>query len=178
VKSGKALYAGISSYSGEQTAKAVAVCTNNRLTKPVIHQPSYHMLGRWIENDLLPVTGSLGIGVIAFCPLAQGQLTDKYLKGIPRHSRVTSTGGFLRKEHLKDQTLEKVRKLNDIALKRGQTLAQMALVWTLRPMPEGEVTSALIGASRPEQIVENVKALQNPAFTDDELKGIDEVLNS
>ena len=178
IRAGKALYGGISSYSGELTAKAMAVCEANGFFKPVIHQPSYHMLGRWIENDLLPVTGSHGTGVIAFCPLAQGQLTSKYLKGIPKNSRVTSTGGFLRKEHLKEETLAKVRKLDEIARRRGQTLAQMALVWTMRPMPEGEVTSALIGASTPEQIVENVKSLEKASFRDDELKEIEEALGS
>lgn len=178
IRAGKALYGGISSYSGEETAKAIAVCAANGFFTPVIHQPSYSMLGRWIENDLLPVTGSHGMGVIAFCPLAQGQLTDKYLKGIPKHSRVTSTGGFLRKEHLKEETLAKVRKLDEIARRRGQTLAQMALAWTLRPMPEGEVTSALIGASTPEQVVENVQALSNASFQDEELREIEEVLGA
>jgi L-glyceraldehyde 3-phosphate reductase len=166
VKAGKALYAGISSYNGKQTAK------------PAINQPSYSILNRWIEKDLLPITGRCGMGVIAFCPLAQGQLTAKYLKGVPKDSRVTSTGGFLRKEHLRKETLERVRRLNDLALRRGQSLAQMALAWTLRSMAGGQVTSALIGASRPEQIIENVRSLASPAFSVTEIRRIDGILKS
>ena len=173
VRSGKAIYAGISSYGGAMTADVIGICQREGLAKPIIHQPSYHMLNRWIEPDLLPVTERFGLGVIAFCPLAQGLLTGKYLKGIPEDSRATSTGGFLRAKDVTEDKLVKIRKLNDMAQKRGQTLAQMALVWTLR-LPS--VTTALIGASRPEQIRENVAALNNATFTEDELKHIDAIL--
>lgn len=173
VKSGKAIYAGISSYRGAQTADALLTAQRANLTKPVIHQPSYHMLDRWVEPDLLPITERLGLGVIAFCPLAQGQLTDKYLKGIPANSRAGVPTGFLRPDALTPEKIAKISKLNDHAKQRGQTLAQMALAWVLR-LPA--VTSALIGASRPEQIKENIAALKNPNFTLEELKTIDQIL--
>ena len=173
VRSGKAIYAGISSYGGAMTADVIRVCEREGFAKPIIHQPSYSMLNRWIEPDLLPVTARFGMGVIAFCPLAQGLLTGKYLKGIPQDSRASSTGGFLRAKDVTEEKLAKIRKLNDLAQKRGQSLAQMALVWTLR-LPA--VTTALIGASRPEQIRENVAALNNATFTEDELKQIEAIL--
>ena len=173
VRSGKAIYAGISNYSGAMTADAIRVCEQERLAKPIIHQPSYSMLNRWVEPDLLPITERFGMGVIAFCPLAQGQLTSKYLSGIPEDSRAKSTGGFLRPEQIKDATMAKVRKLNELAQKRGQSLAQMALAWVLRGPA---VTSALIGASRPEQITENVGVLNAAAFTGDELALIEGIL--
>lgn len=173
VRSGKAIYAGISSYGGAMTADAIRVCEREGFAKPIIHQPSYNMLGRWIEPDLLPVTARFGMGVIAFCPLAQGLLTGKYLKGIPEDSRATSTGGFLRAKDVTEDKLAKIRKLNELAQTRGQTLAQMALVWTLR-LPA--VTTALIGASRPEQIRENVAALNKATFSEDELKQIEAIL--
>ncbi len=146
------------------------MCERRGFFKPVIHQPYYNMFGRWIESDLLPVTTKHGVGTIAFCPLAQGQLTAKYLKGIPKDSRAMSTGGFLKPKDIKEDVLKKVRALDTLARARGQTLAQMVLAWTVRP---GGVTSALIGASRPEQIVENVKALEQPGFTAEELSRID-----
>ena len=173
VRSGKAIYAGISSYGGAMTADVIRVCEREGFAKPIIHQPSYSMLNRWIEPDLLPVTARFGMGIIAFCPLAQGLLTSKYLKGIPEDSRATSTGGALRAKDVTEDKLAKIRKLNDLAQKRGQSLAQMALVWTLR-LPA--VTTALIGASRPEQIRENVAALNNATFTEDELKQIEAIL--
>lgn len=173
VKSGKAIYAGISSYRGAQTADALLTAQRANLTKPVIHQPSYHMLDRWVEPDLLPITERLGLGVICFCPLAQGQLTDKYLKGIPANSRAGVPTGFLRPDAITPEKIAKISKLNDHAKQRGQTLAQMALAWVLR-LPA--VTSALIGASRPEQIKENIAALKNPNFTPEELKIIDQIL--
>lgn len=175
VKSGKAIYAGISNYRGGLTAEAVGVCKENGFPKPVIHQPNYNMFDRWIENDLLPVTERNGIGTIVFSPMAQGLLSDKYLNGIPEQSRATATGGFLRPSHITDAKLAKVRKLNEIAKQRGQTLAQLALVWVLR---KPTVTSALIGASRPEQIKENVAALNNASFSEDELKQIEAILAS
>jgi L-glyceraldehyde 3-phosphate reductase len=175
VRSGKAIYAGISSYGGAMTADVIRVCEREGLTKPIIHQPSYNMLNRWIEPDLLSVTARFGMGVIAFCPLAQGLLTGKYLKGIPEDSRATSTGGFLHAKDITEDKMAKVRQLNELAQKRGQSLAQMALVWTLR-LPA--VTTALIGASRPEQIRENVAALNNATFTEDELKQIEAILKA
>jgi len=173
VKQGKAMYGGISSYSGALTAHAADVVKSHGFAPLIIHQPHYNMFGRNIETDLLPVTATLGMGVIAFCPLAQGMLTSRYLHGIPADSRAGSKTGFLRPERVTDEQVNKARKLNEIAQQRGQTLAQMALAWTLR-LPA--VTSALIGASRPEQIRENVGALKNLNFTGEELKQIDAIL--
>jgi L-glyceraldehyde 3-phosphate reductase len=170
VKSGKALYAGISSYRGAMTAEAIGVCRENGLAKPIIHQPSYSMFERWIEGDLLPVADRLGLGLIYFCPLAQGLLTDKYIKGIPEDSRAKSKGGFLKAEQVTEERVNKIRKLNDIAQRRGQSLAQMALAWVLRHQG---VTSALIGASRPQQIKDNVAATMAAPLSADELKDID-----
>ncbi len=173
IRQGKALYGAVSNYNGAQTRAAVAACRANGFYAPVLHQPYYNMLGRWIEADLLPVTSELGLGTIAFCPLAQGQLTAKYLKGIPKDSRAASKAGFLKEKDIKEETLAKVRALDKLARGRGQTLAQMVLAWTVRP---GGVTSALIGASRPAQIVENVAALRQAAFTPGELGAIDGIL--
>jgi L-glyceraldehyde 3-phosphate reductase len=173
VRSGKAIYAGISNYRGGMTAEAVGVTEAKGFPRPVIHQPSYSMFNRWVENDLLPVSERLGVGVICFSPLAQGLLSDKYLKGIPEQSRAGAPSGFLRPSHITDEKLERVRKLNDHAKQRGQTLAQMALAWVLR---KPAVTSALIGASRPEQIKENVEAMNVADFSEDELKKIDAIL--
>ena len=173
VRSGKALYAGISSYSGAMTGDVVRICERDGLTRPVIHQPSYSMLNRWIESDLLPVTGDVGMGVIAFCPLSQGLLTNKYLGGIPDDSRAKQPSGALSEERITPELVEKLRRLNALAGERGQTLAQMALSWTLR---DGRVTSALIGASRPEQIVENCRAAEKVAFSDDEITRIEALL--
>lgn len=173
VKSGKALYTGISSYSGAQTAEVIRICEAEGFVKPIIHQPSYSALNRWVEPDLLPITRQFGLGVIAFCPLAQGLLTDKYLAGIPTDSRAGSGTGFLKADGVKPEAIAKVRKLQAIAQSRGQSTAQLALAWVLR---RGQITSALIGASRPEQITENVAALKNQTFTDDELRAIDAAL--
>ncbi len=137
----------------------------------LIHQPSYNLLNRWAEKDLLAATDELGAGVIAFTPLAQGLLTDKYLDGVPADARVHRPGGgSLKPEHLSEANVGRARALNVIAQRRGQTLAQLALAWTLR---DPRVSSALIGASRPEQIVDNVAALRGPAFTAQELAEID-----
>ena len=178
VRQGKALYAGISSYNGAQTADVVRTCEVNNFIKPIIHQPSYAMTNRWIEKDLLPITDRFGIGTIAFCPLAQGLLTSKYLKTIPQDSRAKQPSGFLKENHVTPELVKKLNKLNDLAVARGQSLAQMALAWTLRPQGAVGVTSALIGASRPQQIVENVKYRDNPNFSSDELKQIDTILSS
>ncbi len=178
VRSGKALYTGISSYSGELTAEAVEVCDEYDFMRPVIHQPNYSMLNRRIEDDLLPVTQERGIGTIAFCPLAQGQLTSKYLGGIPEDSRAKQESGFLKEDAITDEKVARLRKLNDIAQSRGQSLAQMTLAWTLRDQGEdrGRVTTALIGASRPEQVVENCKCLEAGPLTDEQLQQIEDVL--
>ncbi len=173
VRSGKALYVGISSYSGDETDRALAVCEREGFITPFIHQPYYNMLGRHIESDLLPVTNRRGMGTIAFCPLAQGLLTDKYLKGIPNDSRAASKSGFLGRDDIKEKKMRTIKALNDFARGRGQSLAQMALAWTVR---KGGVTSALIGASRPEQVIENAKALDHADFSADELGRIDRIL--
>ncbi len=172
VRQGKALYAGISSYKGADTRECHGLL-NERGTALTIHQPSYSMLNRWIEGDLLDATGELGIGVICFCPLAQGLLTTKYLDGIPSDSRAASPTGSLSANQITDEVLAKVRALNAIAQERGQTLAQMALAWILR---DERVTSALIGASRVSQIEENVAALENLDFTAEELDQIEVIL--
>ena len=173
VRQGKALYAGISSYSGEQTRRVKAICEANGFVTPVIHQPNYSMLNRGVEKDLLPATGDTGMGVIAFCPLAQGLLTNKYLNGIPEDSRAKQESGFLKEGAITPELVAKLKALNTIAGDRGQSLAQMALSWTLR---DERVTSALIGASRPDQITENVKAAEKTAFSEDELAAIEAAL--
>ena len=168
VRQGKALYAGISSYSARRTKEAAAIL--RRMGTPLlIHQPSYSMLNRWIEPDLLEVLGQEGIGSIVFSPLAQGLLTDRYLNGIPPGSRASQPGSFSR-EMLTSETLARVRALNEIAQGRGQTLAQMALAWTLR---DPRVTSTLVGASSVAQLEQNVGALDKLPFSADELKEID-----
>jgi L-glyceraldehyde 3-phosphate reductase len=168
VRAGKALYAGISSYSSEKTREAHAIL--RELGTPfVIHQPSYSMLNRWIEPDLLDTLGELGIGCIVFSPLAQGMLTDKYLDGIPEGSRA-SWPSSLSPNLLTDDALAKIRALNEIAAGRGQTLAQMAIAWVLR---DPRVTSALVGASSVAQLEDNVGAVQRLEFTDGELEEID-----
>src|SRR5215470_2750205 len=168
VRSGKALYAGISSYSAEQTREAHRILTSMG-TPLLIHQPSYSMLNRWIEDGLLDVLGELGIGCIVFSPLAQGMLSDRYLNGIPEGSRATQHGS-LSPDMLTEQTMAKIRALNEIAQRRGQTLAQMALAWTLR---DPRVTSTLPGASSVVQLEQNVAALHNLHFSADELAEID-----
>ena len=168
VRQGKALYVGISSYSAETTREAAAIL--RRLGTPlVIHQPSYSMLNRWIEPDLLDALGELGVGCIGFSPLAQGMLTDRYLDGIPEGSRA-SRPGSLSPELLTDETLAKIRALDEIAKGRGQTLAQMALAWTLR---DPRMTSTLAGASSVSQLEANVGALARLDFSADELAEID-----
>jgi L-glyceraldehyde 3-phosphate reductase len=168
VRQGKALYVGISSYSATKTSEAAAILHELR-TPFVLHQPSYSMLNRWIEDGLLDVLGELGVGCIVFSPLAQGMLTDKYLEGIPSGSRATRQT-TLSPALITDQTLEKIRALNEIAASRGQTLAQLALAWALR---DPRITSALIGASSVAQLEANVAALDNLDLTEDELAEID-----
>jgi L-glyceraldehyde 3-phosphate reductase len=168
VQSGRALYAGISSYSAERTAQASALLREMGVPL-LIHQPSYSLLNRWIEGGLLDVLAAEGAGCIAFSPLAQGMLTSRYLDGIPEGSRA-SRPGSLSPDLLTDSALEHVRKLNELAQARGQSLAQMAIAWTLR---DTRVTSALIGASSVKQLDENLDALAAPPFTDVELAAID-----
>lgn len=174
VKQGKALYAGISSYSANQTRDAVQTCSENNFVPLAIHQPNYSMLNRWIETKgLMDVCGETGLGIIAFCPLFQGVLTDKYLNGIPKNSRAADPRGFLSESQVQDEVVNMVRQLNEVAQQRGQSLAQMALAWVLR---DDRVTSALIGARTPEQIIDNVGAVGGPVFSDDELARIESIL--
>jgi len=173
VRQGKALYAGLSSYPHDLTRRAAALL--REMGAPcVIHQPSYSILNRWIENGLLEVLDEEGIGCIAFCPLGQGILTSKYLEGIPPESRAARPHVAYLRERITEDVLAKVRKLNTMAASRGQTLAQMALAWVLR---RPTITSALIGASRTAQVEENVGFLKNPAFSDEELREIDSIVS-
>ena len=172
VRSGKALYAGISQYNAEQTRQASKIL--KKLGTPcLIHQPSYSMFNRWIEKDLMDTLEEEGIGCIVFSPLAQGMLTDKYLNGIPDGSRASKPYGFLKKEAITNQKIEIIRKLNDMAKQRGQTLAQMAIAWTLRLKG---MTSSLIGASKVSQIEDVLGCLNNLSFSGEELKKIDDLV--
>ena len=169
VRSGRALYAGISSYNSERSREAVAIL-NDLGTPCVIHQPSYNMINRWVERDGLKDTlQELGVGSIAFTPLAQGMLTKKYLGGIPEGSRASQDKSLF-PSMLTDEAISNIRKLNEIAETRGQTLAQMAIAWVLR---DGGITTALIGASKPSQVVDCAGAIQNLTFTAEELAQID-----
>jgi L-glyceraldehyde 3-phosphate reductase len=174
VRQGKALYVGISSYSAEETLKAVKVLQDLG-TPLLIHQPKYSMLDRWVENSLLDVLDKNGVGCISFSSLAQGILTNKYLNGIPADSRAASHrgNGAIEENALTEETLAKVRKLNEIAQQRGQTLAQMALGWVLK---DPRITSVIIGASKPEQVTDSLQCLKNYSFTPDELYQINKIL--
>lgn len=173
VRQGKALYVGISNYKPDQAREAIAIL--KRLGTPLlIHQASYSMFNRWIEEELLDVLEEGGAGCIAFCPLAQGLLTGRYLTGIPTDSRAAKPKTFLQEKDVTEAKIDKVRQLNDIAKERGQTLAQMALAWVLRG---GRVTSALIGASRVSQIEENAAAVNRLAFDSEELEKIEAILH-
>ena len=172
VRSGRALYAGISSYSADQTSRAAKILRDLG-TPCLIHQPVYNMFNRWVEQGLLSVLEEDGIGCIAFSPLAQGLLTNKYLSGIPGDSRAAKPHGFLKPGEITKERLAKVRKLNDIAASRGQSLAQMAIAWVLR---HKGVTSALIGANRVIHVEECVAALDKVEFSDEELRSIEQVL--
>ena len=172
VQSGKALYVGLSNYDGEHLQQAAAILKDWRVPF-VINQNRYSIFDRTIEkNGLKETADKLGKGIIAFSPLAQGLLTDRYLKGIPADSRIVTDGRFLKEATLTEQRLNQIRQLNDLAAQRGQTLAQMALSWILR---DGIVTSVLAGASRPEQVLDNIKAAQNISFTGEELAMIDQI---
>lgn len=172
VKSGKALYAGLSNYDGETMKKACEILNNLRCPF-IINQNSYNIFNRTIENNgLKKAARESGKGIISFSPLAQGMLTDRYLNGIPTDSRVMTDGRFLHKEQLGEDRISVIRKLNDLASKRGETLAQMALKWVVK---DSDVTSVLIGASKPQQILENLKVMQAADFSDEELKLIDDI---
>lgn len=172
VRSGKALYVGVSNYSAEQT-KQMAEIMKSLGTPLIIHQPRYNMFERWVEDGLLDVLDEEGMGSISFCPLAQGLLTNKYIHGIPADSRAAKASPFLTKDGITAEKIEKVISLNAIAENRGQSLAQMACAWNLRG---GRLTSVLLGASRPAQIIENAAAISNLDFTQDELDAIDKIL--
>ena len=173
VNQGKALYVGISSYLTEQTKEVLEICKSNGLVKPVIHQPNYSMLNRWVEGNLLNFCDKNGIGVIAFCPLFQGLLSDKYLDCIPEVSRARIQDSPLRKNEISEQNIRVIEELNNLAEKRGQTLAQMALAWVLRT---DQVTSALMGASSVDQINNNVEAVKNLSFSPEEEEQIDKIV--
>jgi L-glyceraldehyde 3-phosphate reductase len=174
VRQGKALYVGISQYSAEDTAKAYAILKSLG-TPLLIHQPRYSMIDRWVENGLMDVLGEKGVGSIAFSPLEQGMLTDKYLKGIPADSRAAKDGRYLKPDQLAAEKLDMIGKLNEIALKRGQTLAQMAIAWLLK---DPRITSVLVGVSRPEQLDDNVAAVKNSVFSSEELAQIRGILTA
>lgn len=173
VRSGKALYVGISNYNKEQTI-AIAELFKEMGTPFIINQRKYSMLVRDIEKDgLKEYAAAHGVGIITFCPLAQGLLTDRYLHGIPEDSRIRTDGRFLKENAVSEDMISKVRKLGALAAERGQTLAQMALAWILR---DGDITSVLIGASRPSQILDNIGMVQNTSFSEEERKKIDDIL--
>lgn len=175
VRAGKALYVGISSYPTPQTREAIRICSENRWSRILIHQPNYSLLNRWIESRLLPCCDEAGVGIIAFCPLYQGLLTDKYLNGVPSESRHSAAPHFLRDQDMQPKILEAIRKLNEIARRRGQSLAQMSIAWILR---DSRITSVLCGASSVDQIVENCHAANHAGFSTAELHEIDATLAS
>lgn len=172
VRQGKALYVGISNYQAEEAQQAIEILRKNG-TPCLLHQPRYNLFERWVEDGLLEVLAREGVGCIAYSPLAQGALTDKYLGGIPQGSRASRAGTTVGQRYLSEEKLEKIRRLHSIALERGQSLAQMALTWVLR---RPEVTSVLIGASSVGQLEDNVKALEKQAFTRTDLERIEKVL--
>lgn len=172
VRSGKALYVGVSQYNAEQTQQAIKILRGLR-TPMLIHQPMYSMFVRWIESDLLSTLEGEGVGCIAFSPLAQGLLTERYLKGIPKDSRAGKAWGYLKRDDVTDEKIEKVRQLHQLAERRGQSLAQMAIAWVLR---HNAMTTALIGASRVSQVEELVAALDRLEFSREELSTIDGIL--
>lgn len=172
VRQGKALYVGISNYRAEEAARALAIL--KKLGTPcLIHQPKYSMFERWVEDGLLQLLEKEGVGCIPFSPLAQGLLTNKYLKGIPEDSRAHKPHGFLKEEQVTPEVLKKIGQLNEMAIKRDQTLAQMALAWILR---DKRITSVLIGVSRPEQVTDSLQSIRNTWFSEEELRRIEEIL--
>jgi L-glyceraldehyde 3-phosphate reductase len=173
VQQGKAVYVGISSYQPEEAAKAIDILRQNG-TPCLIHQPNYSMFQRWVEDGLLDVLGKEGVGCIPFSPLAQGMLTDRYLKGIPEGSRASKSHGFLQADQLTEQKLATIKQLNDMAESRGQSLAQMAISWLLK---DARVTSVLVGVSSQEQLQNNLAAITKLKFTNDELGEIESILS-
>jgi L-glyceraldehyde 3-phosphate reductase len=174
VRQGKALYVGISQYKAEDTVKAYQILKG--LGTPLfIHQPRYSMFDRWVEDGLLDVIGEKGVGSIAFSPLEQGILTDKYLKGIPEDSRIAKDGRYLKESQISDEVISKVKELNEVALNRGQSLAQMAIAWLLK---DERITTVLVGVSKPEQLADNVNAVKNLSFSKEELGKIEEILKT
>jgi L-glyceraldehyde 3-phosphate reductase len=172
VRQGKALYVGISNYKAEDAAKAIAIL--KQLGTPcLIHQPKYSMFERWVEGGLLDVLDAEGVGCIPFSPLAQGLLTNKYLNGIPDDSRAHKSSGFLQENQVTHEAVEKAKQLNDMAIRREQTLAQMALSWILK---DKRITSVLIGASKPEQLTDSLQCLNNTNFSEEELQKIESIL--
>lgn len=174
VRQGKALYVGLSNYDAEQTRKAVSILESMNI-RCLIHQPKYSMLVRWVEEGLLDVLEEKGIGCIPFSPLAQGLLTDRYLQGIPEDSRAGKSHGYLKKDEVTPEVMEKIKALNAMAGKRNQSLAQMALAWLLKDI---RVTSVLIGASSVEQLLNNLDTLKNTGFSKQELEEIEKILNN
>ena len=172
VRQGKALYVGISNYDDQQTAAALAVLKEHRVPC-LIHQPKYSLLERWVEPKLLPLLEKEGVGVIAFSPLAQGLLTNRYLNGIPENSRAAKSTGYLQRDQVTNEVICKVKQLNEVASKRGQTLAEMALAWLLK---DPRVTSVLIGASSVTQLMDNLKSRDNTNFSQEEIETIDNIL--
>lgn len=174
VRQGKALYAGISQYNAEDTARAAAILRQMG-TPLLIHQPRYSMLDRWVENGLLDTIEREGVGSIAFSPLEQGILTDRYLNGFPEDSRAVRDGRYLRAGGIRPETIEKVRQLNEIAKKRQQTMAQMAIAWLLK---DSRITSVLVGASSPKQMLDNIGAANNLSFSTEELADISNIISA
>jgi L-glyceraldehyde 3-phosphate reductase len=172
VRQGKALYVGLSNYMPQEAAKAIAILKENK-TPCLLHQPRYNMFERWVEDELLGILDKEGVGCICYSPLAQGALTGRYLNGIPAGSRASRAGTSIGGRYLTEEHMGKIRALNELAVRRGQSLAQMALAWILR---RKEITSVLIGASSPEQLEDNVAALRNQAFEQSELDEIDRIL--
>lgn len=172
VHQGKALYVGVSQYPAELTRKASEIL-NRMGTKLFIHQPRYNMIDRWVEDDLLDELGTQGIGAIAFSPLEQGILTDKYLKGFPEGSRAVKDGRYLQKENISKELLDKVGQLNSIAKERGQSMAQMAIAWLLK---DERISSVLVGVSSPQQMLDNVKTVEHLSFSKEELEKIEKIL--
>jgi len=172
VRQGKALYVGLSNYQAEEAAKAIAILRDLG-TPCLIHQPKYSMFERWVEGGLLDVLEKEGVGCIPFSPLAQGLLTNKYLKGIPEDSRAAKPTGFLQQDQVTPEKIDKIKRLNELAIKREQTLAQMALAWILR---DKRITSVLIGVSKPEQVIDSLQCFRNTWFEKDELNAIEAIL--
>ncbi len=181
VRMGKVLYPGISNYDADQTRRAVACVATHGFVPLLVNQSKHNMFDRWIEDELISAAADAGMGVVAFSPLAQGLLTDRYLDGIPPGSRAGRDDGYsgaLTPSQVTDQALTRVRALREMAVRRGQSLAQLAIAWTIRQRPDGRVASAIVGASSVEQLLENLAAANGPPLSDDELVEIDRICAS